>query len=273
MRVVRAAALVLLALTAVARADAAGGPEITASVDRTSVGLGDPFHYTVDARGPAGLRLVADTGPFAAVAPPETQRDRSDGRDAVRLVQTLACLDRACAPDTGPRRVSLPRARIAGSGAATVGAAQSVTVVPRVPEAAVAARRADYRRETDLPLLSTPVSPGAAIALLGGAAALLAAIALVLVLLELGRRRRRRVPAGAAATGIGLARAVAFLRQSAGRPEPDRRRAADYAARAVGARRRLADEATRIAWRRPDPEPGDVEGLAARIERTTGEGR
>jgi hypothetical protein len=70
----------------------------------------------------------------------------------------------------------------------------------------------------------------------------------------------------------GLELALRLLRESAGRPVPDRRRAADYAGRAAAARggTQVADEASRIAWAPPDPEPADVGALAEHIESAVG---
>jgi hypothetical protein len=74
----------------------------------------------------------------------------------------------------------------------------------------------------------------------------------------------------------GLERALRLLRESAGRPAPDRRRAADYAGRAAAAERggaQLSDDASRVAWSPPDPEPTDVGALAERIETALGSER
>ena len=69
-----------------------------------------------------------------------------------------------------------------------------------------------------------------------------------------------------------LVRAVRLVRESAGRPEPDRRRAADLLARVAGTRDRsgLAAEARRIAWAPPDPTADTVEELAAHAARESG---
>jgi hypothetical protein len=55
---------------------------------------------------------------------------------------------------------------------------------------------------------------------------------------------------------------------------PDRRRAADYAGLAAAAcgGAQVADEASRIAWAPPDPEPTDVGALAEHIESAVGGG-
>ena len=69
----------------------------------------------------------------------------------------------------------------------------------------------------------------------------------------------------------GLAHALRLLRESARRPVPDRRRAADYVARAAARRGSdSAADAIRLAWSAPDPQPPEVAALADRVEATTG---
>jgi hypothetical protein len=80
---------------------------------------------------------------------------------------------------------------------------------------------------------------------------------------------RRRLPARRREPPRGrLERALRLLRESARRPGPDRRRAADYLAQTLeaGAALPLARDATRVAWSPPEPAPIDVESLAARAE-------
>jgi hypothetical protein len=76
--------------------------------------------------------------------------------------------------------------------------------------------------------------------------------------------RGRRHAEARAGRALGLADALRLLRESAGRPVADRRRAADFAGQMTDAE--VRDEATRIAWAPPDPEAGDVDALADRIE-------
>jgi hypothetical protein len=227
---------------------------VRATVDSTSVGVGDSFVYTVEAHGAGPIRVTADTGAFTVVAAPRTtQLD-----DGVRLSQTLACLDRGCAPGASPRRVFLPTARATTGDAAATAHAAAITVVPRVPAKAVSASRAPYKRQLDVEAPSTSPAAGALAGLLIAAAVLLVAAAAFVVL-----RGRRHVASRARRT-LGLADALRLLRESAGRPAADRRRAADFAGRMTTAR--VRDEATRVAWAPPDPEAGDVDALADRIE-------
>lgn len=270
----RALAALVLVLALAPIAGAASAIDVRAVVDQRSVGFGDPFQYTVEARSSSDtLRVIADAGPFAVVAAPRTSRSRSGGTTVVRVEQTLVCLDRGCIPDAHPRTVLLPAARAISADGNAAAPAASITLVPRVPASAVAAARAVYRRQVDVPPPSTPISMGAAAALLAAAAVVLAALASLLAWRQV-RRRRVGLPIRGRFVG-GLALALRLLRESAGRSVPDRRRAADYAGRAAAARggSQLADDASRIAWAPPDPEPADVGALAERIETALGSGQ
>jgi hypothetical protein len=253
-------------------APVAGAATLHVTLDHRSVGVGDPFRYTVEARSPSDtLKVIADAGPFAVVAAPTTSRSRSGGVTVVRIEQTLACLDRGCVPDAKPRTVLLPSARAVTGGGSAVAPAAAITLVPRVPASAVAAARALYRRQVGVPPPSTPISLGLAAPLLGAAAVVLAALASLLAWHQV--RRRSAVPSRGRFAG-GLEHALRLLRESAGRPVPDRRRAADYAGRAAAQRggAEVADDASRLAWAPPAPEPADVGALAERIESAVGSG-
>jgi hypothetical protein len=246
----RALAALLAALSAAAPAAAA--PVLRASVEPARVSVGDPFTYVVEAEGVGAATIEADAGAFDAVAEPRVERDG----DSVRVVQRLACLGAACVPETGPRAVALPAPR---AGAAT-GAPAIVTVVPRLSAAAVRAERPAFRATTTAP---DPPRAGPAVPALWAAAALLALAGATLLAAEVRARRRSR--RCAAEAGDLRDRAVRLLRESALRPPPDRRRAADLARRVVGSGE-LAAAASRLAWSRPEPAPEDVEWLAARVE-------
>jgi hypothetical protein len=82
--------------------------------------------------------------------------------------------------------------------------------------------------------------------------------------------RRRTTDSGERLRG-GLEHALRLLRESARRPVSDRRRAADYVARAAGTRGSdVAVDATRVAWSKSDPQPPEVTALADRVETTLG---
>jgi hypothetical protein len=258
--VLAGAAVCVTACVAAGSAAADDGVVVRTTVAPHAVGLGEPFVYSVEVRGPAGMTVFADTAPFVAAAPP--RRSRSDGGRLVRIEQRLLCLDRACEPDRRSRLVSLPRVRVVSGGAPTLGARVAVTVVPHVPEAAVKASRAQYRVDSTVRAPGAPWRTTFAALMVLAIAALLAA-ALMLI------RRARPAAAGVGSLGRpgGLAHALRLLRESARRPVPDRRRAADYVARAVSCERGdAAAEASRIAWSAPDPQPPEVVALADRVE-------
>ena len=247
----RALCVVGAALALVPSASAAVTVRATASP--AAVSFGDPFTYVVEARGDvSSARVVADTGPFATLAPGRTER--SDG--VVRVTQTLACLDLACAPGREPLRVTLPAARVGSVEAAPV----TVSVAPRVPAAAVAASTPAFRRQTDLPGPTTRVSAGALTAGLGAVALVLTLAAALLLALPL---LRQRAPVAAAVDP--LARALRLLRESASRQAPDRRRAADLLSRTVDDTA-IGSDATAVAWSPHEPEPEEATALAGRAE-------
>lgn len=212
---------------------------VVVTVSPSHVGLGDPFTVTVTADGPG--TLSAPDGPFVEVRAPTVTR--SGGH--TRIVKTLVCVDRGCAPGGAARTVVLPPAQLG-----TVRSARAqVTLVPRVPAKAVSAGRPAYRAPTAVPGTTAPLALAAAFALV------LAALCVVVALAALRRR-----PAPAPPLRWDLPLALRLLRESAGRPARDRRRAADLVASLT------ADaDATRLAWAPPEPGPHEVERLAERV--------
>jgi hypothetical protein len=259
----RALALGLVVLAAAAPAHAATTVSLHATVAPASIGLGDRFVYTVEARATGGsspsLRVFADTGPFVVVSGPRASRSG----DGLRVTQTLQCVDRGCVPNTGPRRVFLPPPRATLGATSVKGSPAAVVLVPRVPEKVVGSSRAAYLRQTAVmpPTARLPLGAAAAGAIVLAILAGLGAIALVGS--ELRRRGAGRRELARRAGGLQLA--LQLLRESARRPVPDRRRAADLVAREAG-----TVDATRVAWSRHDPRPQDVEELARQIEAAAG---
>lgn len=249
-------------------------PLIRAEAEPATVGIGDTFSYVVEARFDArgldtsSVRIFADTGPFAQVGPTTTRRSSLGSAVVVRLEQRLGCLDLACAPVQGVRRIRLPAARVtarvAGGGVTTGRAsAVAVAVAPRVSTAAVRAAAPPYRQQTEL---SPPTGDAGRLAgLLAVAAATLGFVAVLVAVLGLRPRGRARAREGE------LMRALRLLRESAGRPAPDRRRAADLVSRVAGAdgAQSLADDAAHFAWSATSPDPEGTVGLAERVEERT----
>jgi hypothetical protein len=159
----------------------------------------------------------------------------------------LQCLDPACAPGPGPRRL-----RVAGN---------RVVVLPRTTAAQVEHPLRSFRRQTAAPPVSYRIKPTLLRALALVLAAGLAAGALVLVW-PVGRRlvpvpRDDRTP---------LQRALDLVQESLRRDPRDRRRALDLLARALG-RDPRARGALDLAWSRPEPDPSGISSLVETVER------
>jgi hypothetical protein len=261
----KVAAFVAFAVLAAAPAATAESAVVRATVDRQVVGLGDPFLYVVEVHGPPDSTVFAEPGPFVAESPPK--RSVSDGGKVVRIEQRLICLDRGCAADGRRRRVALPPVRVISGGARILGAPVTITIEPRVPVTAVKESRVRYRFDDTVRPAGGP-SRAAIVALVLLAVVCVAAAAF---LLAPGVTRRRTADSGESLRG-GLERALRLLRESARRPVPDRRRAADYVARAAETRGSdvAVVDATRVAWSKHDPQPPEVTALADRVETTLG---
>lgn len=256
------------AVALLAPAGASSAPSIGAVVSPSRTSVGRPFDYvvhaTLDSEDDArSARIVAPIGAFEAVGAATSVRN---GRE-VRLTQRLACLGPGCVPERGTRVVSLPPPRVVAGGRVTTAQPASLTVVPRVPAAVVAAREAKYLRQTEIPEpgLARRVDALAALAVVFAVAFVLAAVALVAT----GVRGRRP---GAAVDADAYERAVRLLRESASRPTPDRRRAAGLLGRLAKTRARegLGSTADRVAWSRQHPDAAAVGGLADRAETERG---
>lgn len=234
-------------------------------VEPPEVRFGDAFRYIVEAQtsGNGSLQVIGDTGAFAVVGAPSTTKRQAGGKTVITLVEQLACLDRDCLPGAAGRTVQLPRAVATQSGTSVRAAPVAVHVLPRVTRKAVAASRAPYIRQTDVPAASTALPFWLAATLAGAIAAVALLGAVALGAAELRRRRASRPEPGW--TGTRLELALRFLRDSAARSANDRRRAADFAARVVDGP--LADDATKVAWAPPAPVPADVTELAENVER------
>ena len=265
----RTALVCVMAVLAVAGEAAAAEqlPRIDAQAPR-SVRFADAFDYVVVATVPAATaataRLTADVGPFSVVESTPLQRTRRGDAVVLRLARRLACVQEGCVGNDRTARTVLPGPLLESASGAVRGRPTVVAVEGRVPPFSVRRPTPDaFRADTAVPPLdgrspTTAMTVLAAIALLS----LVSAVAAVVV----ATRRRRRADVDA------LARAVRLVRESAGRPEPDRRRAADLLARVAGTRDRggLAAEARRIAWAPPDPTADTVEKLAAHAARESG---
>ena len=167
------------------------------------------------------------------------QLDAGDPAPFERLPDgRLACMSDACANRT-----------------VTVGGV-TVRVLPRVTAKQVAATQPAYRAPSAVP---ASAGDGRADELLLAGAAVLALCSAILAASAL-RGRRGQAPVDR------LLRALRLVRESADRSAPDRRRALDHLAATLGDAP-PADRATRLAWSRPEPEPGPTRALAEDVVR------
>jgi hypothetical protein len=242
---------------------------VQADAQPAKVGVGDPIRYAVVARVPASavdassVRIFADAGALVETAPARTTRRVEGSTLVVTLVQQVACLDLPCAPAGDAHRVRLPAPRVAveltGRGTVTSrGEPVAVVVEPRVAGVDVGAATPPYRQQTALP--AADGRGGRLVAPLTIVAAVFALVALLLAVVVVWPRSRPR------AHEAELARAVRLLRESAGRPVPDRRRAADLVSRVTGSvgARSVADDAAELAWSETSPKPEGTVALAER---------
>ena len=157
----------------------------------------------------------------------------------------------------------------AGYTPVLVSASGSITGRPTVVRVDGRVAPASARPSPDVFRADTTVPPASGTSPTKVAVALttIAVAALLVALLLLSSLRRGSAVAG----DDSLARAIRLVRESAHRPEADRRRAADLLARTAGDRDRrpLAAEATRIAWAPSLPTSRTVEDLAASATRET----
>lgn len=232
----------LLAVFGAALLLAPAAAALTVTAAPTRISFGDALVVTAVGKGSVELHLGAWT---ALTAP--TTRTRGG---TTTVTQRVACVADPCVPSAGDRVVPLPTASSAGRRARA-----TIVVSPRVAPAAVAAENASYRRDISLPSTPSHEPAIAALAFVSAALVLLAARALA------PARRREAMPDSVSRDAV--ARALRLLRESAGRPPADRRRAADLVGRLAPA---TAEQARGLAWARPDPRAEDVEGLAARLE-------
>jgi hypothetical protein len=132
----------------------------------------------------------------------------------------------------------------------------TVRVRSRVTRKEVAAASPSYREPGALP----PAGGRS-----GLSTVLLSAAALSALLAAGLAAARRRRPAAAPAVDR-LLRALRLVRESAGRPAADRRRALDHLAATLGDAP-PADVATRLAWARPEPDPASTRAVADEVAR------
>jgi len=243
-----------------------------ASFDPPAPSFGDHINATIaieiDRRRARAqtLHVSYDLAPLQQLGPRRTIRVTRGDVELVTIDVPVACISDACLAARGVAQLRLAPAAASiatPSGVRTVSAVwPRLTVRDRVRTADLAAPQPPLEADAS-PLPATyRVSPGMLASVLDVVAALLgvSAVGLAAWELELLARRRRGAPEGT------LARAIRLARSAQGLPGPERRRALELLARALG-RGELQSEATRLAWSEPTPEPAELELLVAAIER------
>jgi hypothetical protein len=265
-RVVLAAAAAGLACTGVGSA-ATTPLRVVVSLDRSAALFGDPvtteveIDYDAKTIDPADIHVEPSFIPYVATSPPVVRR-LGAGRIAYRY--SLLCLAEACLPNSRPRLVRLPTVAVtARDGATTVHALATwppIRITSRLTASDLAGP-VRFRSASTPPAPAYRFAPGT---LAGGliiAAAICALAALALVGKEIAwlsrRSREHRLSA--------LELAVAYVRDSTRRSDPDRRRALSLLAEAADDREPvLSAAAADTAWSESPPTPAGAAALADR---------
>lgn len=223
---------------------------------------------------PRTVHLTMDFSPYQVVGAPRRSSGDAGGVTTVGFVYKLSCLDDGCLPGAHVRAVTFTGGKVESArrrgGDETLDLHwPAVLVVPRVTPAAAAASSPAWRVQLALPPVGYRVSPGGAITGAWIAAAVLGLLGLGLVAWELVRRQRIRRARERALSE--LAQALHVVRESERRDIDDRRRALALLSRVLAAdgdgAARFADDATRLAWARPEPSPAHIEELLREVER------
>ena len=213
------------------------------------------------------LRIAADLAPLTELGPVRTTRLAHGTLELVSVVSAVACLTDPCVHHAGATRIALPAARASvlardGRRERVSAAWPALVVRGRVAAADLNPSRPPFEADVAPGTPTYRIGPSTLATLLDVLAALCAAGAVALGAWQAHVLVRRRRPRPADAP---LERALRLARESATHPPPDRRRALELLARALG-RDRRARAASELAWSRPSPEPAELERLVTEIE-------
>jgi hypothetical protein len=214
---------------------------------------------------PSSIRIQPSFAPYIAGAAPTVQHLHAG---AVRFRYSLLCVTDGCLPAKDARMLQLHAFTVSA-----LAGARSLTATARWPVLRISSRlaaadlngRIRFRHPTTPPSPGYRVAPGALAAGLIAGAALCALLAAALVGLQLARRAAR------VRMLTPLELAIAYVRESAARTDPDRRRALALLAEAVDGE--LATAADETAWSKPPPTPAGATELADRAAHAGGRGR
>jgi hypothetical protein len=235
----------------------------------TSIAFGDPvtavleIHYSATI-ALSSLRVAPSFDPFVQRSQPAVQLVHAG---LFRVRYSLLCLTDACLSTHGTRLVPLGSVTVTG-----LAGSRAVSAVGRWPGVRVSSRlapsalsgKARFRVPAALPSPGYRIAPGNLEIVLIAAAVLCAAAALTLVPLSL-RRVRGRTLRESNLSALELA--IAYVRDSRTRPDPERRRALELLSETVasgGGDPELAAASARRAWSRHAPTPEDATAFADR---------
>jgi hypothetical protein len=248
-----------------------------ASVDPNPAFFGDPIEtrltvsYDAAAVSPGTIRVDASFAPYVETAAPTVTRTSVGRSGRVVYSYHLQCLTSDCLPLGASRTIRLGRALVTARGATGI-VRDSVRWPPLVVSSRLTRAQATsptprFRFPQTPPAPTYSVPPGALDVGLTVAALALGAGAILLVASEIGRLRKRR--AGQGRERSPRAVALAYVRESADRPDADRRKALELLAETLEheGEARLAGSAVAAAWAEDPPTPAATLELADRVDR------
>ena len=275
MDAVRAAVVAAVGALAFAAASSAATPTtplaVHAAFDSPIVGFADPVTLRIDievdrsAVASGTLHISTDFAPLTLLTASTRTRTVSGNLETISIEQRAACLTAPClasALTLHPVRVSVTRR---DGGVSVASTSLELQLRSRVTAKDLAAAGPHFVADLAPPPPSYDVAPGTTAALLDAIAALAAVGAAALLALQVLAVRRRRQHEE---SGDELANALRLVREAEDRPVPDRRRALALLARLLRSRAdTLGDEASRLAWSAPPPEPPAIDALVVDVER------
>jgi len=237
---------------------------VAASLHPGAVLYGDPVtadvevNYDPRAVEPSSIRVQPRFTPYVAGAAPVVQHLHGG---AVRFRYSLLCVTDGCLPGNGPRLLQLRPVTATG-----LAGTRTVTATAQWPTLRISSRlapsdrngRVRFHHPATPPAVNYRLAPGA---LAGGLIALAALSALAAVALA-GRELARRSAHSKVRRLSPLELAIAYVRDSTVRSDPDRRRA--LALLSEAAEGEVADDAADRAWSKPPPTPAGAGELADR---------
>jgi hypothetical protein len=217
------------------------------------------------------LRISNGFAPLTQLGAGPTTRTRHGTLSVVSVSVPAACLAEACTTGAGETQIALPPVTVQvrstrGGKLRETARWPTLHVTSRLAASDLAAAKPPFRGETLPPPPAYRIAPNTLALVLDVLAALLAAAGVGLATWNgLALAARRRAPPAAGELELALRR----TREAEARPAPERRRALGLLARLLDARdRRLAGDASELAWSEPTPEPEALSALVTQVERT-----